>query len=35
MPERPLGVPEMGAVSFAMLGAALGRGWRDMVRAPG
>lgn len=35
MPEKPHGVPEMGAVRFEMLGAALGRGWRDMRRAPG
>lgn len=32
---RPEGVPEMGAVNFAMLGAALRRGWADMRRAPG
>jgi len=35
MRERPLGVPEMGPVNFAMLGEALRRGWRDMARAPG
>jgi uncharacterized membrane protein len=34
-PEKPLGVPEMGAVQFAMLGEALRRGWADMKRAPG
>lgn len=34
-PEKPLGVPEMGAVEMPMLGAALRRGWRDMKRAPG
>lgn len=28
------GVPEMGTVTFSMLGAALRRGWADMWRAP-
>jgi len=32
---KPLGVPEMGAVGFDMLGEALRRGWADMRRAPG
>lgn len=32
---QPLGVPEMGAVTWDMLGTALRRGWRDMWRAPG
>ena len=34
-PEKPLGVPDMGAVNFAMLGEALRRGWADLARAPG
>ena len=33
--DKQPGVPELGEVTFAMLGEALRRGWRDMVRAPG
>ena len=33
--EKPLGVPQMGAVDISMLGQALRRGWADMRRAPG
>ncbi|KRS12140.1 membrane protein [Roseovarius atlanticus] len=32
---RPLGVPELGDVRLDMLGTALRRGFRDMLRAPG
>ncbi|MRU16870.1 DUF2189 domain-containing protein [Roseovarius sp. A21] len=34
-PEKPLGVPDMGAVNISMLAEALRRGWADMKRAPG
>lgn len=34
-PDKPLGVPQMGAVDYAMLGEALRRGWADLKRAPG
>lgn len=33
-PEKPKGVPEMGAVTYQMLKTALARGWKDMRRAP-
>lgn len=33
--DKQPGVPDLGAVTFDMLGEALRRGWRDMVRAPG
>jgi len=33
--DKQPGAPELGVVTFAMLGEALRRGWRDMVRAPG
>ncbi len=35
MQEKPLGVPPLGEVRLAMLGEALRRGWRDMLRRPG
>ena len=35
MQDKPHGVPAMGRADFHMLGAALRRGWRDMIRAPG
>jgi uncharacterized membrane protein len=34
-PEQPLGVPQMGAVTWGMLSRALARSWQDMRRAPG
>lgn len=33
--ERPLGVPELGIVKFAMLGLALQHAWQDIRQAPG
>jgi uncharacterized membrane protein len=33
-PEKPKGVPEMGAVTYQMLKTALARGWKDMRQAP-
>ncbi len=33
--SKPLGVPELGMVTFDMLKEALRRGWTDMKRAPG
>lgn len=35
MQDKPHGVPAMGRAEVHMLGAALRRGWRDMIRAPG
>ncbi len=35
MSEKIQGVPKLDRVAFPMLGEALRRGWRDLVRAPG
>ncbi|WP_397542983.1 DUF2189 domain-containing protein [Roseovarius salis] len=35
MQDKPHGAPAMGRAEVSMLGTALRRGWRDMVRAPG